>query len=121
MTDLDTSVNEAHFSAWLRDLRDKTDPRWRMAHFRPARTGADGEQWRTPVGYDGAGFPDLVLVHPQRRLVLFRELKAGRGVISDRQADWINDLRAAGADAGVWHPKQWREILDVISDGRAVA
>ena len=116
MTDLDTSVNEAAFSGWLRDLAAKTDDRWRMAHFRPAQTR---KGWRTPVEFDGAGFPDLVLVHPQRRLVLFRELKSGRGVVDDKQERWILDLRAAGADADVWRPNHWREIVDLLSDGRA--
>jgi hypothetical protein len=46
---------------------------WRCAHFRPARTR---HGWRTAVAADGAGFPDLVLIHPGRREIIARELKA---------------------------------------------
>lgn len=47
------------------------------------------------------GFPDLVLV---RGVVLYRELKAVNGVLSPEQKAWLQCLRVAGADAGVWRP-----------------
>jgi hypothetical protein len=72
---------------------------WRVAHFRPAR-GPKG--WRLQVSGDGAGFPDLVLVHP-RHGVRFRELKSGKARLSPKQAAWIDGLQAAGADAGTWY------------------
>ena len=65
--------------------------RWRVAHFRPARTE---HGWRTPVAADGAGFPDLVLV---RDRVLFVELKSARGRLSVEQQDWLSALGHAGA------------------------
>lgn len=61
------------------------------------------------------GFPDLVILG--RRGVLFRELKGPRGRLSDAQREWIEDLRAAGADAGVWTPgdleRAYREMMAV--------
>lgn len=81
---------------------------WRVAHFRPALTTAG--RYVTPVAYEGAGFPDLVLVHPGRKLVLFRELKSAKGRTSDAQVNWINDLRAAGADVDEWRPSDWTRI-----------
>lgn len=53
------------------------------------------------------GFPDLVLVHGARRLVLFRELKTQAGKTSPAQKRWIAELKAAGADAAVWRPLDW--------------
>lgn len=47
------------------------------------------------------GFPDLVLA---RGAVLYRELKAANGVLSPAQKTWLQGLRVAGADAGVWRP-----------------
>ena len=75
--------------------------RWRVAHFRPARTARG---WRTPVAADGAGFPDLVLV---RERVLYRELKADEGKLRREQAEWVSALAAAGCDAEVWRPEDW--------------
>jgi len=43
---------------------------WRTLHIRPARR-ADGS-WRTPIGGDGKGWPDLTLVRPPRLLFVGR-------------------------------------------------
>ena len=73
--------------------------RWRVAHFRPARVMRGGEEtWRTPVSADGAGFPDLVLARDG--VVLFRELKTAKGIVSDDQHEW---LQATGGK--VWRPR----------------
>lgn len=77
---------------------------WRVAHFRAART-SDG--WRSPVAADGAGFPDIVAVHERRGLVLFAELKAHRGRVSDQQKAWLAALGAAGGPGvyvRLWRP-----------------
>lgn len=81
---------------------------WRVAHFRPAR-GARG-RWFTPVMADGAGFPDLVLVHPGRQLLAFAELKSDNGRIRPEQEEWLADLREAGIAAFVWRPRDWEAI-----------
>lgn len=57
-----------------------------------------------------SGFPDLVLVHPVQG-VLFRELKTVRGVVSAAQRRWLVSLVAAGADAGVWRPSDWDDVV----------
>ena len=46
------------------------------------------------------GFPDLVCVG--RQGVLYRELKTARVPVSAAQEAWLEALRAAGADAGIW-------------------
>lgn len=74
----------------------------RTAHFRPARTE---KGWRTAVSGDGKGFPDLVILG--NRLIM-RELKAGRGYSSAEQRIWLNALFAAGVDATIWRPSDWR-------------
>jgi len=53
------------------------------------------------------GFPDLVLVHPGKRRVLYRELKTQKGRIRPQQQVWLDALAAAGQDAGVWRPADW--------------
>ncbi len=57
-----------------------------------------------------SGFPDLVLAHPQRKRLLFRELKSLRGRVRQEQRVWLWVLRQCGQDARVWRPDQWSEI-----------
>lgn len=53
------------------------------------------------------GFPDLVLVNPHTKRVLFRELKSARGRISPAQKQWADALIQAGADFDFWYPADW--------------
>jgi hypothetical protein len=89
---------------------------WSVAHFRPARTE---HGWRTPVAYDGKGWPDLVLAHVDHG-VMYREVKTDSGQVSAEQAAWIALLRVAGADAAVWRPADWPEIQHTLSAGRVI-
>lgn len=88
----------------------------RMAHFRPAKTERG---WRTPVqGNGGAGFPDAVIWGPGG--LLFRELKQEGKYPTADQRQRADELRGAGADVGVWKPKDWlsgriHEELQAIS------
>lgn len=76
---------------------------WLHAGFRPAKTKAG---WRTPAtGELGKGWPDLVLVHPVRQRILFRELKKEDGEVSDDQRRVLVALVAAGLDAAIWRPR----------------
>ena len=50
------------------------------------------------------GFPDLVLVNPRQGRILWRELKKEKGRVSVEQRKWLDALRAAGQDVGVWRP-----------------
>ncbi len=83
--------------------------RWRVAHFRPARTSAG---WRTAVSGDGAGWPDLVLVRGQ--VLIVAELKVGKGRLTPEQRLWIAALEAAGVPAYCWWPKNWRDIEEAL-------
>lgn len=73
-----------------------------VAHFRPAWTGRG---WRTPVQGHGKGFPDMVLVGAGG--VRFRECKSDRGQLEPDQRRWEDALVRAGADWGLWKPKDW--------------
>jgi hypothetical protein len=76
----------------------------KAAHFRPALSQSG--RWHTAVGGAGKGYPDLTVVGPGG--VLFRELKSEVGRLSTDQRYWLADLKAAGADAGVWRPQDLR-------------
>jgi hypothetical protein len=81
---------------------------WRFTHFRPARTARG---WRTPLSGD-AGFPDIVAVRDER--VLFVELKAEKGRLSDEQGHWLAALGFAGADVHCWRPSDWPTIEETL-------
>lgn len=84
---------------------------WRVHHTRTVqiRPGV----WATPLQGD-AGFPDLVLAHPDRG-VIFAELKSARGRLSPEQDRWIRTLVACGAEAHVWRPTDMVAILNRLS------
>jgi hypothetical protein len=61
------------------------------------------------------GWPDLVLLRVRDRRLLFVELKAERGRLSDRQEQVIEMLRAVTPDSVfVWRPSDWDEIERVL-------
>ena len=56
----------------------------------------------TPMEFGDRGFPDLLLVKGDR--IIYRELKAKGGKLSEYQEKWRDALLAAGADWDVWFP-----------------
>lgn len=56
-----------------------------------------------------AGFPDLVLVHPRKRRVLWVELKSATGRLRTEQRHWRDVLTAAGEDYRLWRPTDWTD------------
>jgi hypothetical protein len=79
---------------------------WLVQHTRPAQ---HGDRWMTPITGD-VGFPDLVLVHPQRGVV-FAELKTDRGAVSEMQYKWGRAIRDAGGEWRIWRPKDIDEVI----------
>ena len=90
---------------------------WKVAHFRTA-INARGH-YQTPVGGDGAGWPDLVLAHSGSGRILFRELKSDTGRLAPNQQQWGDRLVACGCDWDVWRPADMKHIVTVLSGGRA--
>jgi hypothetical protein len=88
---------------------------WHSLHIRPARR-ADGS-WRTPIGGDGKGCPDLTLVHPPR--LLFVELKSEHGELRAEQRDWLDRLRLLPqVEVYLWTPRDWDELVEVLTGTR---
>lgn len=89
---------------------------WRCAHFRRAPTTSGGHA--TPTAYDAAGFPDLVLAHPQHG-VIFAELKTDTGRVTDQQREWGELLTQAGARHHTWRPRDLRAVSALLAGGDA--
>jgi len=87
---------------------------WKVAWFRPVRVQRrDGSVYHeTPVGADGKGWPDLVLVRAGE--IIFAELKVGKNKASPEQVAWLDALRETGAAAGVWRETDWDTITEVL-------
>jgi hypothetical protein len=81
---------------------------WKAAHCRRARVRIGGvETWRTPMGADGNGWPDLVLCHPVMGIMVVAEVKTETGVRSVEQEQWADWLIACGVAYRLWKPSDW--------------
>lgn len=96
----DRAVSEADLQRMVCDLAAIYG--WQFVHFRAAQTSRG---WRVPVsGPLGAGWPDLVLVHPGKRRTLAVELKRELGSTSADQEYVHGVLAVAGWSVAVWRP-----------------
>ena len=111
-------ITEAQFQKQIIQLAKLCG--WRVAHFRSVRVQSKNgwTRWQTPVQADGVGFPDLVLVHPKRRMLAFIEVKRSlKENLSSEQRAWLEDLFAASEYdriyrwvTDIWRPEEWPEI-----------
>lgn len=87
---------------------------WKVAWIRPVRVQrADGSVYfETPMGADGAGWPDLTLVRNGE--IIFAELKSKGGKVRPEQIAWLDALRDTGAASGIWYPADWPKIQEVL-------
>jgi hypothetical protein len=108
------AISESEFADWVLDVARMYG--WRSAHFRPART-KDG--WRTPVQGDGAGFPDVILLHPHCDFGLALELKRETGRTSTEQETWIAAFQQTGWVAMVVRPSDRDALHALLSNPQA--
>lgn len=106
---------------------------WENVHFRPAMTK---HGWRTPgSGTMAKGWPDLTLIRARDRRLIFAELKAEAGSLTDEQTRTLLALRSLEhrpaakprdflapvdrelgprIEVYVWRPSDWSEIEAVL-------
>lgn len=78
---------------------------WIIAHFRPAMTAYG---WRTAVQGDGAGWPDVVLIHPKKKRLIVAELKSETGATTAKQDEWLSVWALIPcAEVHVVRPSDW--------------
>lgn len=61
-----------------------------------------------------SGEPDLRMVHPIKKRVVWAELKTEKGKLTLNQQDAIATLTQAGAEVYVWRPSSWAHIEKVL-------
>lgn len=110
------TVNEAEFQTLVIQLAQNNG--WRVAHFRKVRVQRrDGTVfWETPVAAEGKGFLDLELVKGKR--LIKAELKVGKNTTTPEQEEWIAAYREAKVAVYVWYPKDWPEIVKILTAPR---
>ncbi len=83
------------------------------------RTRGKGGKWVTATSKKG--WPDLTLWTPRfGGVLLFRELKTMKGVVSAEQTEVMADLTRAGQNACVWRPSDWDEMVAMATKGPIV-
>lgn len=87
---------------------------WKTTHFRKVRVHRpDGTTYyETPVAADGAGFPDLCLCRGER--LIFIEVKADNGRLSQEQKDWLSALATTRNEVHLWKPRDWPLIEKML-------
>lgn len=100
-------VTEAEFQSQILDVLRLHG--WSCAHFRAAQMQSG--RWATPVQADGAGFPDILALHPRAGDALAIELKSERGRTSPRQLQWLAWFEAAQIDSVLWRPSMIDEAI----------
>jgi hypothetical protein len=87
---------------------------WRVAHFRKVRVQrGDSTYWETPVGADGKGFPDLLML--RNSMIVFAELKVRPRKTTPEQDAWLNAISLTPSNSFVWYPDQWKEIVETLT------
>lgn len=98
-------LTEEQFQQQIIDLARMAG--WKAYHTRDSRRSVPG-------------FPDLVLVNPRRRLLLFVECKTDDGRLSTEQKEWLSAIDEATTGNSrvrvqVWRPNMWDEVRDILA------
>jgi hypothetical protein len=62
------------------------------------------------------GFPDLVLCNPEQKRVIFAELKSEKGKLTEYQREWLEILRACGAEVYLVRPSDIEQFAEVLRE-----
>jgi hypothetical protein len=89
---------------------------YRVAHFRGVRVQRkDGTvYYQTPCQYDAEGWPDLFLLHEEKKRSIWIECKSDTGKCSPEQIAWHDALARAGEEVYLVFPKHLDEIIQIL-------
>ena len=102
---------------WYSPIVDlATQHGWLVHHTRPAIRQSG--KWSTPI-MGHKGYPDFTFVHPQRELLMFREIKGRRTPVDPDQKIWLAALARTGVDVDIWRmPQDWERAVATLTFGR---
>lgn len=100
-----THLSEAQWQALV--IREAMLAKWAYYH-PPDNIPYKGNKKQNIV----AGFPDLTLVRKDR--LIFVELKAEKGRITEAQKVWLKRLSDAGAECYLWRPSDYDTVMEIL-------
>lgn len=112
---LDAAMSEKELQALVIGLACKTG--WLIHHQIVPFRIADGRHIALTEDGTDKGFPDLVLIHPERRQTIFPELKTMAGKLSRDQERWRDAILAVGGDWRLWRPCHWESEIEPTLKG----
>jgi hypothetical protein len=86
---------------------------WLVHHDLPAQNSRG--RWATHVQGD-AGFPDLLMIHPNSGKIFAIELKSDSGKLSPGQKIWLNAFEKAGIYNAVLKPSDMEYALYLLTN-----
>lgn len=105
-------ISEASWQAQVIELAELHG--WSVMHVRRSKVRDD--QWATATSIPG--WPDLTMWRPTPAGdgdLIFAELKADRGRLTDDQSHVLGDLLAAGQEVHVWRPKDVDAVVERLT------
>ena len=105
-------MSERDFQRSVMELAELSG--WETLHCRTSMQ--QGRYLTATTGTMAKGWPDLVLVHPKKRRLIFAELKSAKGRLSPDQENVLGTLLMVRSRPGsnvevhIWRPKDWPEI-----------
>lgn len=64
--------------------------------------------------YSEHGYPDWTLVNAARKRLVFVELKAEKGKLSEHQEHWRDLIQACGIEWYCWKPSEFDEAVRIL-------
>ena len=111
MTEVDNLVSEKALESYVKELAELYG--WSYYH---QVTGVICPSCHKPTfsKREGPGFPDLVLAHPNGRLI-FAELKSQKGKLREGQPEWLALLNTGrGREVYLWRPSDMDTIALIL-------
>ena len=106
------AITEAQWQHQVQTIATAHDWRWYHAPDNRPVTARSGRRYVQAIR---GGFPDLVLVRGPRLLFVELKREGPRGVVTDDQQQWLDDLARASAEVYVWRPSDLPEVTAVLS------
>lgn len=109
-------VSEAAFQASVIELLRLNG--WRLIFHAPDNRPAGKTGAPQRLIPEAAGFPDVIAIHPIRRVGLAAELKSDGGKVRAGQREWIEAFTIVGFEAHLWRPADWEGVVAVVAGTR---
>ena len=101
----------------MNQLPKSSEKKWRDSIRKQAKTYGWLEYTTQYSFRSPAGFPDLVLCHPELKRLVFAELKLDGKEPTKEQNEWLQTLaKVEGVEVYLWHlPADLSEIAEVLT------